>query len=204
MVLEVGAGIGAITACIVEAADDSGLRITHLAIEDVPFCLEQLAANLGARIERIDVAPYVRDLPADGPNLDLVIIDGGATEDLLPEDRHRWTAEDERSEVQAWIGRLAPGAIVLVENRRDRQRRFIETEASRPFVHEHVRPADAGPGYHLYWFDPAPTRRVRVAAAEMVRRAWFPHGVRAERRVYRLLHGRPRPERDTVAPGGDS
>lgn len=201
MVLEVGAGIGAITAGVAEAADDAGVTLAHLAIEDVPFCLEQLAANLGTRLDQIDVSPSVRDLPPGGPAIDLVILDGGATEDLLPEDRHRWTADDERAEVQAWLDRLAPGALVLVENRRDRQRTFIEAEASRPFVHEHVRPLDAGPGFHLYWFDPKPVRRAAVASAGLLRRAWFPHGVRLERRVYRRLHGRPRPERDTVSPG---
>ena len=200
-ILEVGAGIGALTAAIAEACDGAGLAATHVAIEDVPFCLEQLAANLGPRLEGIEVHPYVRDVPVGGPTFDLVIIDGGATEDLLPEDQHLWTAADEEAEVGSWIGRLSPGALVLVENRRDRQRGFIEALAIRPMVHEHVRPLDAGPGYHLYWVDPSATRRLAVAVAEGWRRVWFPRGVRAQRLLYHKLHGRPKPKRDTVAPG---
>jgi hypothetical protein len=200
-ILEVGAGIGTLTTAIAESADRVGLHGSHVAIEEIDFCLEQLAANLGDRLDRIVVLPRSADLPDDVAPFDLVVIDGGATTDLLPEDRHRWTADDERAEVRAWIGRLAPGAVVLVENERAPQRRWIEAEATRPYVHEQVRPYDGSPGYHLYWFDAGPRTRALVALKDRLRALWFPRGVRLLRRAHHRLTGRVGPDRAAVAPG---
>lgn len=201
VVLEIGAGIGAITALLADAADAEVPHQVHVAVESEPFCLDQLARNLGPRLERIEVVERARDLPDRLLRIDLVVLDGGSQEDLAPEHQHEWTADDERAEVRAWLPRLAPGGMVFVENRRDRQRSFVEAEATRPFVREHVRPWDGGPGYFLYRFDPTPVVRARARIAGAIRRMWFPRGVRLERRIYVRLHRRPRPPRDTVAPG---
>jgi hypothetical protein len=202
-ILEVGAGIGTLTAAVAEAADRANLACSHVAVEDIPFCLEQLAANLGHRLDGVVVIPHAADLPAEVPPFDLVVIDGGSTDDLLPEDRHRWTDDDERAEVGAWIDRLAPGAFVIVENERPRQRRWIEGAARRPFVHEHIRPYDGSPGFHRYRFDPGPAHRVGAALAGRLRALWFPWGVRVMRLAHARLTGRIGPDRAAVARGGD-
>ncbi len=201
-ILEVGAGIGTLTATVAETLDRLGERSTrHVAVEEIPFCLDQLAANLGDRLDRVVVVPFAAEAPPDVPAFDLVVIDGGATTDLLPEDRHRWTAADERAEVACWMARLAPGALVVVENERLAQRSHIEAEATRAYVHEQVRPLDGTPGAHLYWFDPSPRRRADVAVREAARSLWFPRGVRLRRRIRRRLTGSAGPERAAVAPG---
>jgi len=201
-VLEVGSGIGTITTGVLEARARAGIRAgVQVAVEEIPFCQEQLEANLGEQFDRVVLVARAADLAPDVGPFDLVIIDGGASTDLEPGDRAGWTAADERAEVRAWIGRLAPKAVVLVENERAPQRGHVEAEATRPFVHEHVRPFDASPGFHLYWFDPSPQRRLGVALRERVRRLWFPRGIRLARRGYHRLTGRYLPERETVAIG---
>ena len=89
------------------------------------------------------------------------------------------------------------------------QRSFIEADAAargRRFSHEHIRPRDGTPGFHLYLFDPGPWSVLRSRVANACRSLWFPRGMRAEKRLYRKLTGRTRPPRDTVAtsdgPGG--
>jgi len=200
-VLEVGAGIGTLTTAVVEASARAGRVGSHVAVEEIDFCLEQLQANLGAQLDGVDVVPRAAEAPEGLAPYDLVIIDGGATTDLLPADQHRWTAADERGEVAAWMAHLAPGALVLVENERAPQRAHVEAEATRPYAHEHVRPFDAGPGYHLYHFDPSPTTRLGVRAREALRALWFPRGIRLLRRAHVRVLRRPVPERRAVAPG---
>jgi hypothetical protein len=202
-ILEVGAGIGTLTTTIAEAAERGGLAPTQIAIEEIEFCLDQLRTNLGPLTERIQIVRRAVDIGPDVAPFDLVVIDGGATTDLLPEDRAGWTAADERAEVASWIGRLAPGAIVMVENERAAQRGHIEAEATRPFLHEHVRPIDGSPGFHLYRFDAGPAVRLAARGRDIVRSAWFPRGVRLLRRVHLLVLRRYGPDRAAVAPGDD-
>ena len=167
----------------------------------MPFCLEQLEENIGDGLDQVLVVARAADVPAEVGPFDLVIIDGGASTDLEPTARHTWTIEDERAEIRAWIGRLAPGALVIVENDRASQRRCIEAEATRPYVHEHVRPFDASPGLHYFWFDPSPVRRISVAVCQRLRAIWFPRGIRLVRFAYYRASGRVMPGRDTVATG---
>ena len=202
-ILEVGSGIGTITAAVQAARDRCGTRGLHVAVEDVPFCLEQFVANLGPRAREVVVVARAADVaPRVGPvEFDLVIVDGGDIPDLVPEDQHTFTAEDVAAEVGAWLALLAPGGVVLVENVRAAQRRALEAQTRRRFVHEHVRPADATPGLHLYWFEPTLTRRARAGVRAVANRLWFPVGLRVARRVYRRFAGRPLPRRQAVASG---
>lgn len=202
-ILEIGSGIGTITAAIQSARDRTGRSGLHVAVEDIEFCLEQFAANLGARADEVVVVPRAADVvEAVGPvSFDLVVVDGGDTTDLVPEDQHTFTAADMAAEVAAWAALVAPGGLVLVENTRTPQRRALEAQTRRRFVHEHVRPADATPGVHLYWFEPSPARRAAVAARGLANRIWFPVGLKVLRRTYRRVTGRLMPTRPAVASG---
>lgn len=199
-ILEVGSGIGTITAAVRSAQVDVGL---HVAVEDVEFCLEQFAANLGPEADEVVVVPRARDLVAAvGPvAFDLVIVDGGDTPDLVPEEQHTFTAADMADEVGAWLALVAPRGLVLVENIRAAQRGALEAQTRRRFAHEHVRPADATPGVHLYWFEPSPLRRVAVAARNGANLVWFGGGRKVVGKLRRRLTGRPTPRRQAVASG---
>ncbi len=199
MVLEVGAGIGALTAAVADVLDGS---CTQIAIEDLAFCLDQLADNLGDQLAAISVYLRVAQLPTSMVPFDLVIIDGGASSDLPPGESDRWTSEDEQGEMASVVERLAPEAVVIFENRRDQQRAHFEALAPRGWVHEHVRPLDASPGYHLYRLAPSPAQRVGAAVRNGLRAWWFPGGIRLWRRIYFRWHGRFLPERQAVASGG--
>jgi hypothetical protein len=202
-ILEVGSGIGTITTAVLEARDRAGTSGLHVAVEDVPFCLEQFAANLADRAAEVVVVPRAADVVAavGSVRFDLVIVDGGDPDDLLPEERHTFTEADRAAEVGAWAALVAPGGVVLVENTRIAQRRDLEAQVGRPFAHEHVRPIDATPGVHLYWFEPTVARRLRVSARQLANRAWFPTGLKVARKLARRLTGRPFPTRRAVASG---
>lgn len=203
-ILEIGAGIGAITVTILDAQDRAGAAGgEYVAVEDIPFCLEQLAANLGDRADRVTVVPRAAGIPAELGPFDLVIIDGGATTDLMPEDRHLFPPEAEADEVRSWLPRIAPGAVVVAENVRLRQREVMEAEVGRPFLHEHVRPLDGSPGVHLYWFDPPATTRALAPVRTAARSLWFGRGLPLAKRAYGKLLHKPFPRRSTVAPGED-
>jgi hypothetical protein len=202
IVVEMGSGIGALTSAIADALQHTGSPATQVAIEDEPFCLEQLAVNLGDRYGRLSVFGHVADLPDSLGAVDLVVVDGGATTDLLPGDRHRWTEEDERREMQEVVDRLAAKAVVVFENQRDRQRAHLEALAPPRWVHEQVRPFDATPGYHVYWFDPTPARRLVASLCNGLRGLWFPAGIRKVRWLYWRVQGEFLPTRSAVAPGG--
>lgn len=201
-ILEVGAGIGALTAAIIDAIDRSGVATVQVAIEDEPFCLEQLAANLGDHYEKVAVYQHVAVVPDSIEAFDLVVIDGGASTDLRPADRGRWTSADERGEMQAVLDRLGRGAVVVFENRRDAQRAHLEALTRRRWCHEHVVPLGASPGYHLYWFEPSLLRRADAGLRTRLRRLWFPAGIRKVRWIYRRAYGSSLPARVGVAPGG--
>lgn len=201
-ILEIGAGIGAITATLLEARERAGTTDgEYVAVEDIPFCLEQLATNLGPQIGAITVVPRAAAIaPEHGP-FDLVIIDGGATTDLIPEDRHLFPPEAEADDVRSWLPRIAHGGVVVAENVRLRQRQVMEAEVGRAFVHEHVRPLDGSPGLHIYRFEPDDATRARVRVREGLRQLWFGRGFRLAKRAWAKGTSRPFPRRSRVAPG---
>jgi len=203
-ILEIGAGIGAITDTVLNARERAGRADgTYVAIEDISFCLEQLSANLGARAGQVTVLPRAAAMPPELGPFDLVIVDGAATTDLFPEDRHRFGESAQDDEVRAWLPRIAHRGIVAVENVRLPQRRILEAEVGRSFVHEHVRPFDNTPGVHLYRFEPTDAERALARAGNAVRPLWFDHGLPLAKRVYAKALHRPFPRRATVAPGED-
>jgi len=204
-VLEVGAGIGTITTAVLEASDRAGGAVQHhVAVEDVPFCLEQLAANLGARRGEVEVVDRARDLPSDAGPFDLVIVDGGYTDDLLPELRSTFGPDAVAAEVDAWTALVAPGATVLFENERGAQRARFEAQVARPFAYERRRPFDGTPGVHLYHLEPSPALVARARARSAVDAAWHPHALRTIRRVNHRLGRPPLGVRPAVARGGDT
>lgn len=95
-ILEIGSGIGTITTAIQSARDRSGRSGPHVRVEDIEFCLEQFAANLGAGADEVVVVPRAADVVAAvGPvAFVLVVLGGGGTTDLVPEDQHSLTAAD--------------------------------------------------------------------------------------------------------------
>lgn len=199
VVLEVGSGIGTLTEELLDAP--AGAIGTQIAVEADAFCLDQLAANIGERLDGVLVVASAADVPAEVGPYNLVIVDGSSVDDLAPEDRDRWTVDQERAEVAAWASRLAPRAVVIVENERPRQRDHLESLVSRPFLHEHIRPLDATPGFHRYRFDPTPVEVRKAQIRDLGRSRWFPGGVRLLRRVHMRLLGRELSVRAAVAPG---
>lgn len=203
-ILEVGAGIGAITDTVLDArARAGGSDGVYVAIEDIPFCLEQLSANLGERIGQVTVVPRASAIPPELGPFDLVIVDGAATTDLFPEDRHRFPVSAQDDEVRSWLPRIAHRGIVVVENVRLPQRQILEAEVGRTFVHEHIRPIDNTPGVHVYRFEPTDRERALAAARNAVRPLWFDRTLPLAKRLYRKALHRPFPRRSTVAPGED-
>ncbi|MGN6693292.1 MAG: hypothetical protein ACTHN0_03875 [Aquihabitans sp.] len=201
-ILEVGAGIGAITDTVLAARERAGCADgLYVAVEDIPFCLEQLASNLGPRMDQVTVVPRASAIPPELGPFDLVIVDGAATEDLFPEDRHLFPPSAQDDEVRAWVPRIAPGGIVAVENVRRRQREVLEQEARRPFVHEHLRPLDDSPGVHLYRFEPDGLLKAVAGTRNAVRPVWFDHGLPLAKKVFGKVLHRPFPGRSAVAPG---
>lgn len=201
-ILEIGSGIGTITVAILDAQDRVGASDgSYVGVEDVPFCLEQLDANLGARRDRVTFVPTAAAAPPGAGPFDLVVVDGGAQSDLMAEERHRFTVEAEIDGVRAWLPHIAPGAVVVFENVRARQRRVLEEEVGRPFVHEHLRPLDGSPGMHLYWFEPPVATRALAPVREGARALWFGRGLPLARLAYGRFLKRPFPRRNTVAPG---
>jgi hypothetical protein len=203
-ILEIGAGIGAITDTVLAARERAGCADgLYVAVEDIPFCLEQLAANVGTRLDQVTVVPRASAIPPELGPFDLVIVDGAATGDLLPEDRHTFPLSAQDDEVRSWLPRIAPGGIVAVENVRLRQREVLEREVGRPFVYEHIRPLDNTPGIHLYRFEPTGAQRAVAGVRNAVRPLWFGHGLPLAKKVFRRALHRPFPRRTAVAPGDE-
>lgn len=202
-VLEIGSGIGTITTLVLEAGDRCGRPVRqHVAVEDVAFCLEQFAENLGPRAAEVELVDRARDLDAGHGPFDLVIVDGGHTDDLLPELRHTFDAAAVEAEVAAWVPRLAPGALVVFENERTDQQAAFRRHVGRPWAYERRRPWDGTPGAHLYHLEPTVAVRLEAWARRQVDRAWHPHGLRTLRRLRARLGRPPRSVRRAVAPGG--
>jgi len=199
-ILEVGAGIGTTTAAITEAIDRSGATdVAHVAVERIPYCVEQLHANLGARMDAVTLVNWPSEAPESTMPFDLVVIDGlgpkSATE--------RFGPERLEAETVFCVQHLAPRAVVIVENRREAQRQTIEGAARPGWVSAHVQPWDGSPGYHLYLFDPTPAERAQMALRRAWFAAWFPEGPRFARRAYRKVTGRRLERRSLAATGPD-
>lgn len=202
-VLEVGAGIGTTTAVLIEALDRARVPLgdidqpRHVAVERVPFCLDQMAANLGGDRDRV----VVRDWPAEVPPgpYDLVCIDGLDPHDGDPDvTRERSDLETARA-----VSDLARRAVVIVENKRDRQRAVVEASSRPGWVSAWIRPWDGTPGYHLYLFDPTVGERVGLSIRRAADRLWHPRGIRIVRHLVIRVTGRELRTRPDVASGED-
>jgi hypothetical protein len=170
-ILEVGAGIGTLTAAILAAAPTNA-RIA--SVEDNAYCLEQLAINLGTGFERVTVLASTDDLTGE---FDLVVVDGHQLIDI--------------------VGYIARNGLVFVEANREAQRDAVDN-SGRSFCIKHVRtlrrmaPDDPwGPhqieryqsGYWLVRFEPSTRERGLFAMSD-----WWNSGIIGwRRRVRRAL-----------------
>lgn len=202
-VLELGPGIGATTAALIESLDRSGARLEggggprHVAVERSGYCLDHLAENLGADRAKVTVVEWVSDAPP-GP-YDLVVVDGIGPADGDPE----VTAERSAAETAAAVSDLGHRAVVIVENDRSHQRRAIEAAGRGPWVTAHIRPWDGTPGYHLYLYDPTPVERTLCGVRRVGDRLWHPHGIRSVRRLVKRILGRELRVRSDVPSAGE-
>jgi protein-L-isoaspartate O-methyltransferase len=144
-VLEIGAGIGTLTAAMLLALSArksaGGSEYTLTSLEPEPYCLEQLEKNLaGLDRSRHRVVPDMSAVDRGAP-FDFVIVDGGVL--------------DER-----YFTHLAERAVVFVEGYRSKQRELLERVcAGRPHVTANFRSPDRLTGYWITQFDPSPLER---------------------------------------------
>ena len=168
-VLEVGTGIGTLTHTLLRGSSQD-VRVT--CTEDHPFCVEQLALNLGPLMAQIDLYESYDEVPADRW-FDLIIVDGGSA--------------------QRYVDRLVEVGVIWVEGDRAPQRSVIESsgrEVARAQIRSVRRAQPGGPtvdgqvwegGSTIYRFEPSMADRLRLLALH----AW--HGSRlvdARRRVH--------------------
>jgi len=156
-VLELGAGIGTLTAAAIDALravrGDGGFEL--VTVEDDPFCIAQLACNLADRAAAYELVTRLDDLD-EARRFDFLIVDGGDPADPRP------------------FHRLAPRATVFIEGDRKPQaalceaalagRRWIGVEARtlrRRRLAEGRRVFDGG--YRLYQLAPSFGERLRFA-----------------------------------------
>lgn len=189
-VLEVGPGIGTTTRVVISTLDavHGPGAYTLYGIEHVPFCLKQMARNLGPDRARTVVVDRYEEIPGDHPPFEFVLIDGGGE----GEDDGSLPAEHVADQNRRYVSELAPRAVVFVENKRPAQRAIVERELTVPYAYAHVRPWDDGAGYHLYQLHPTATERLRAAGRGVLDRVWFDTGLarrsaRTVRRVRRRL-----------------
>ena len=154
-VVEVGSGIGHLTAVILLALASNRVGGLVATVEPDAWCRERCIENvkrLGRRLPSI-LADW-RHIP----HVDFLVIDGGDTRD-------------------AYYANLARRATVLWEgNRRDQRRVFRAMwEGGRPFVMAEWKPADRSKGYHVATMEPTPAERVWFAAVRI--REWVRDGI---------------------------
>lgn len=143
-ILEVGAGIGTLSAVVA-----GYLAVLHghaeaIAVEDDPWCREQWIVNLSWWLHR----PILFDKVPAYEFYDLVILDG----EQMPDD--------------GW-GCLAPGATVFVEGNRRAQRARLRQylkNVGRPFCETPVRPPDRSKGVWMIRCEPAWWERLAFRA----------------------------------------
>lgn len=157
VVLEVGAGIGTLTYAIVQSlvetsgGDNAAFRF--ISIEDNPFCLGELSANLGSNMEFVQVIPSLAHLPSDVTSIDFLVVDGGASD-------------------PRYFSRLANRGAVLVEGYRAKQRDVMaQTLAGRRNITANFRSWNGREGYWLTQLDPTGAERARFWARSQYNRA---------------------------------
>lgn len=191
-VLEVGPGIGTTTSVTVGVLDElwrrGGYRL--YGIEHVPFCLEQMATNLGDDLAATTVVERYEDLPGDRDRFDFVLVDGGGEGhddgDLDP--------DHVRAQNRLYVSELSERAVVFVENKRPRQRAIFEAAIEGPWSYAHHRPWNDAPGYHVYRLDPTPAERREATLHGLADRLWFDSGAaRGTARTLRRIRRRLRP-----------
>lgn len=123
VILEVGPGIGTTTRAVMATLDRlHGEGNYQLAgIEHVPFCLDQMANNLGADLAKTTVVDRYELVPDWGP-IEFLLVDGGgegeADGSLAP--------KHVASQNALYVSNLASRAVVFVENKRPNQRAIYE------------------------------------------------------------------------------
>jgi hypothetical protein len=167
-ILEIGAGIGTLTSVIGGAARAGAEVIT---VEDVPYCQEQLAVNLGDLLALIELRDSLDELSGV---FDLVVVDGHQLINVL-----RY---------------VSPGGYVFVEGDRWEQRDALAT-TNRPYCVAHYRslrlrarddpwsvPERYHSGYWIYAFEPSLDTHARFVAADL----WYNRAIATRRRARRL------------------
>lgn len=158
-VLEIGAGIGTLTHCVLQASKGNSWPAQLVAVESEPFCLEQLRSNLGSSANAIRIVPTVSEALATLPSIDFLIADGGFGELTDPE-----SPADPKL-----FARLGEGAVVFVEGGRQVQRDILERQLhSRSWIRADVRTLRRAPpqdiarkgnrfdgGYAVYRLEPS-------------------------------------------------
>jgi hypothetical protein len=152
-ILEIGAGIGTLTSAIGRAARTGTEVVT---VEDVPYCEEQLALNLGDLLDLIELRDSLDELAGV---FELVVVDGHQLINVL-----RY---------------VSPRGYVFVEGDRWEQRDALAT-TSRPYCVAHYRslrlrapddpwsvPERYHSGYWIYAFEPSLDTRARFIAADL-------------------------------------
>lgn len=74
-ILEIGLGIGTISGSILEFARKNNIILKCAGTESDIFCLDQMAKNLGANYEKLEIYANISELPT-GKLFDLIIVDG--------------------------------------------------------------------------------------------------------------------------------
>ena len=154
-VVEVGSGIGLLTAVIVMTLASNRVGGLVATVEPDVWCARRCIENV-RRISGRVVDPCLDW--SDIPHVDFLVIDGGDTRD-------------------DYYANLARRAVVFWEgNRRDQRAMFRAMwEGGRPFVTAEWKPADRSKGFHVALMEPTPAERVWFAAARL--REWVRDGI---------------------------
>jgi len=189
-VLEVGPGIGTTTSVVIATLDQvhGPIGYSLYGIEHVPFCLEQMAINLGDDRSRTTVVERYEMIPEDHPLFEFVLVDGGGEGEA---DGDVW-ADHVALQNRLYVSELSHRALVFVENKRPAQRAVFEAELRVPYAYAHFRPWDDKAGYHLYQLHPTGPERARFVVRRVIERVWFDTGAarfagRTVRRVRKRL-----------------
>lgn len=161
-ILEVGAGIGTLSAVISDYLIVFGGHSEAVSVEDDPWCRAQWERNLAWWPAK----PILFDKIPPFDFFDFVVLDG----DQMPDD--------------GWVC-LAAGATVLIEGNRRQQRARLRqylTNVGRPFCETPSRPQDRSKGIWLIRCEPAWWERVLFFANRIAQ--WL-------RDIPARLNGRP-------------
>ncbi len=169
-ILEIGSGIGTLTATILYAARSSTLcdhpEFVFATLENHPFCLQQLSKNLHeftgsyTLIHSVDALSH---MPVR--QFDLIVVDGGGGKD------------NDDAGHQNISGLLAPKGMIFIEGDRSRQRSeildtwytdrdHVETVYRSPmagFTAHHPELGDihvSNKSYRIVYFEPSIVRRI--------------------------------------------